>query len=300
MKKRFFFLPFLFLLSVGIVVISLTSDRQDSEKNINGEHHTEEGKTKGVESQKDKKDNIGILIDSAISSALDYYKQGGYPNAWKIFKDANHVCQVADCDKRIYLWPYIDNLLEAINDIDHFSTAIRSLGLFREESWTKVDIDGDGRTEVLALVKDWEGRDPIQLLIVKKVGADLLPNYYRIRGVEYIYDQLKVTDITGDSLPEILVFAGLWRGGANLYAFNFTDGKISQVFKKDNIFYPTYTFRDVDSDDVLEIIVEGYSSGPMPAFFKCPPCKEEKVRQVIKFIKEEESFKVISEGKLAI
>lgn len=242
-----------------------------------------------------------------LDEAISVYPQEGWAETKLLLEHINRTCRQSECDSRLFFNNYIDKLAEVLKE-QEFIESTHLLGIASTNTLKQSDLNNDGHNEVIVLQQD-----SIQPRFMFLKVFDFSKQESQL--VDYIIDEgyfdspdskitnprpLKLLDLTGDRLPEILVFATSGRGGAHLHIFEYKNRKLIRMYKKHNIFYPTYTFLDVDSDGILEIIVEGHSSGPMPAFFKCPPCKEKKVKQVIKFIKDEENFRVIQEEKLPI
>lgn len=201
-----------------------------------------------------------------IEEALAVYPVQGWSETRKLLKEVKAECKTGNCDREVFFNEMLDPMAKTFTELKEFIYAASTLGLFYPSNGTLADLDGDARNEVVLLQRDALNVDRIILKVIDFQEKTKVTDYPIERS--YFSSQnssltppnpLKVLDLTGDTLPEIILFLSPGREGADLYIFRYRPGHLTLVLQKDELTYPEFTFTDTDNNGRLEIIIEGHS-----------------------------------------
>ncbi|MDP4011701.1 MAG: hypothetical protein Q8P72_05770 [Candidatus Roizmanbacteria bacterium] len=161
------------------------------------------------------------------------------------------------------------------------------------------DFDNDGQNEIAIVVPDYLNREYTMLMVIDKVEGGFkldqrkIPLGYLSSAISSTKHEgaIETRDLTGDAIPELLVFASNWRWGARLYTFTYSQGKINQLFALNDAYnHPTFTFSDQNNNRITEIHATGEKLGLMAYDFECNACLHVRVKDVYEYQPETQSF----------
>lgn len=203
-------------------------------------------------------------LQRKVSDALSTYSKNDWNKTLKLLQEVKRECKRDVCDFEIFFNDFLDSLANTVSTNKEFTLAGETLGILYPSNWKLIDIDGDGENEAIVLQRDVYSPDFILLKVIDFQNSSRITSYtlneqYFSSTNSSSSDPLDLRDITGDGIPEIVIFASAGKGGAHLYIFQYRQNKLELIFKKDNLFYPEYIFSDINNDGILEIIVEGYN-----------------------------------------
>lgn len=211
-----------------------------------------------------------------VNEALSIYSEEGWEEARKMLVEVSEDCQRGHCDPEVFFNKSLDDLANTFSN-QEFTQAGEILGIIYPGNWELSDLDNDQENEVVVLQRDAFNPSYTILKVVdfqndaRVVSRTLEEGYLSSPnssggGLK----SLESLDLTGDAIPEIILFLSPGRGGAKLHVFQYQLGNLKLLLKKDDLLYSEYIFSDVDRDGILEIIAKGYD-----------PEREEKVREVL-------------------
>lgn len=203
-----------------------------------------------------------------VEKALTTYPKEGWEKTRNLLEEVMWSCKKkGGCDEEIFFNESLDSLAKTLSNNQEFTDAGRTLGIIYSGNWELADVDGDQENEVVILQ-----RDPLNVkyTVLEIVDFQEEPRVtsYKLEGLGYFSSPnssggglapIKTLDLTGDAIPEIVLFLSSGRNGAQFFVFQYQLGNLKLILKKDNLSYPEYTFSDADNDRVLEIIVRGYN-----------------------------------------
>lgn len=203
-----------------------------------------------------------------VEKALTIYPQEGWEKTRNLLEEVMWSCKKkSGCNEEIFFNESLDSLAKTLSNNREFTDAGRTLGIIYPGNWELADLDGDQENEVIVLQRDALNVKHIVLKIIDfQEGPRVVT--YKLEGLGYFASPnssggglapIKTLDLTGDTIPEIIIFLSPGRNGAQLFVFQYQSGNLKLLLKKDNLSYPEYTFSDADNDGVLEIIVRGYN-----------------------------------------
>lgn len=259
-SKSLLIVSFIPLLVAGILSFALFSTSKiPRPKNFEGETPGSEGLDFSL------KDRLLKKIDQALAA----YPKEGWDNTRELLEEVKWSCKRGSCDPEIFFNESLDSLASILINNKEFTYAASTLGILYSGNWELADVDGDQENEIAILQRDALN---VKYIILKVIDfqEESRVTSYKLEGLGYFSSPnssgvglapVKTLDLTGDTIPEIVLFLSPGRGGARLFAFQYQPANLKLLLKKDDLLYPEYTFSDVDKDGVLEIVVKRYSPG---------------------------------------
>ncbi|MBU1987183.1 hypothetical protein KKF94_00425 [Patescibacteria group bacterium] len=158
---------------------------------------------------------------------------------------------------------YLEKLIKLMKSPKQFIEAAGFLYL-QPYQWDSFDLDQDQEEEIVFLQEDILGREYILLNIINKneqnfnlIQEKIQESYFNSHNsILYPSRPLKLLDLTGDSVPEILLFLNSGRYGAHLHVFEYKNRNLQRVLYIDEFKYPKYIFTDTNKNLIPEIIIK--------------------------------------------
>lgn len=99
----------------------------------------------------------------------------------------------------------------------------------------------------------------------------------------------RVIDLTGDSIPEIVVFSSGGRQDIQLYVFQYVEGELKQLLSLERGYLRAdIIFTDQNHNHVQEIKVKGEQYGD-----ECMACEHKKIEESFEYHPGSKSFKQV-------
>jgi hypothetical protein len=202
-------------------------------------------------------------LGTKVAKALSLYQKEGWEGTRKVLEEISQICRRGNCDPEIFFNESLDSLAETLANDKEFTYAASTLGILYPNNWELTDADGDQNNEVVILQRDALNVTYTMLKVVD-FQEDLRVTSYKLEGFGYFSSPnssgvglapIKTLDLTGDAIPEIVLFLSSGRGGAKLFVFQYYPDGLKPFFKKEDLNYPEYVFADTDGDGVVEILV---------------------------------------------
>lgn len=205
-----------------------------------------------------------------VEKALTVYSKIGWGGTRSVLEEVMFSCKKkSSCDREIFFNESLHRIAQTLSNSKELISAGETLGIIYPGNWELADVDGDQEHEVVVLQRD-AFNVRYTLLNVIDFQEDPRVISHKIEGVGYFSSPslnnsssspMKMLDLTGDTIPEIILFLSSGRGGGQLFVFQYQPGKPRLIFKKDDFSYPEYSFSDLNGDGVMEIIVRGNRQG---------------------------------------
>lgn len=197
----------------------------------------------------------------------------------------------------------VRELVEKTTSNKQFIQAAASLDLITGDNFANTDIDNDGENEIIFILPDYLNMDYSTLYIIDQVEGKFILAKYIMEELAYFDSPdslfkpprpLKILDITGDEIPEILLFLNSGRWGANLYVFSYYSQQLKELFSVDYpVVYPEFIFTDQNYNGILEIKVLG-EYGYVPFGPSCNACQRMQGEEIFEYNPKEKIFKSLS------
>ncbi len=221
--------------------------------------YTEENQKENIIKQNNSlsEEKPSFEVEKIFLKNLDEYKKGHTGIGYQaVFKEAIDKCKELNCIEAFAFFKHYDDLVKYMQSDRQFLDAASSLGLIGLEH--KRDIDNDGENETVFFRIDLLNRDFVAVSIIDKING----NYKIIeKKIDWGYlGYVELFDVTGDLLPEIVLFVHPGKGGYKLLIYKYQDNKqLKKIFSNrgNDIYYAEYTFSDLDNDNNIEIKING-------------------------------------------
>ncbi len=140
--------------------------------------------------------------------------------------------------------------------LDQDKTLTLATSQMDEEAVRSVDIDGDGKSEIVILYKklynEHKGYEQYGILILKK-KKETWYEINRITRPTHGFDFVQYGDITGDNKPEIFIGSNtVTEVDKRLEVYSYHDGYFRGLYYSD---YRNFGLKDLDQDGKAEIII---------------------------------------------
>lgn len=222
--------------------------------------------------------NLKEKLMSRVNEALSIYSEKGWEEARETLEEVSLDCRRGNCDPEVFFNESLDSLANTFSNNQEFTQAGEILEVIYPGNWELADLDSDQENEVIVLQRDALNPSYTILKVVDFQDNTRVVNY-TIENLGYLSSPnssggslkpLDSIDLTGDAVPEIILFLSPGRGGAKLYVFQYQSSNLELLLKKDNLLYSEFIFSDVDKDGIFEIVAKGYD-----------PERGEKVKEVL-------------------
>ena len=170
-----------------------------------------------------------------------------------------------------------------------FMEAVQALDIVNAHNFSYDDLDNDGTPELVAVLMDFLNHEYLDVLVV-----DSRDNGLTITRTEldrpYIGGPLRIIDLTGDVIPEIVVFSGGGRQDVQAYIFQYRNGLLTLLFPIErNYLRADFIYSDQNGNHIPEIIVRGEQYGG-----ECMACDHPRIEEVFEYEPSSETFVLLS------
>ena len=249
-------------------------------------------------------------IRSLMNERLQRYKTEKLYHYSELFQEPFDLCEADDrCYPDLLFPPYLSELVAGMQTNEQFAQAAGALRIVDGRNFYHGDIDNDGHAELVLVLPDYQNREYTTLFVI-----DQIQNWFQLheKRVELGYfstsnseignqSPLRLADLTGDAVPEILLFVSRGRWGARLYIFNYSAGEIQKLFSIDEAYvYPEFVLTDQNRNQLLEIQVTGEEHGLIPFNFECNACPHMEVKEAYEYNSEGRKFVQIRQEYLGV
>lgn len=260
----------------------------------------DKGHVSGVAHKKTNRIETNKYIDQHITHALSEYKNRP-EDYWGLFLPLGELCEDGNCERPLavdyILGQYIDDLVAQITTSKKLLEIMDIMDILEPNTWEHQDIDNDGEKEIVIVDLDMLNHRFLDVKVIDVAGDGMVSYTKRFEDYQYfgspdsmlIPDRpLRLLDITGDTVPEILVFGSWGRMGTRLRILQYKNGVIEDKEFVNDFTYPVYTFYDIDNDGVLEISASGDDPCNYGTFaYSCDSMYKD---AIIKYDKKTDSF----------
>lgn len=208
-------------------------------------------------------------IDANMANALAEYQKKP-DSREELFSPLCVMCERDGFERTLIadymLEKYINDLVAHIASPKQLLEILTTMDLLEPHTWEYQDIDNDGEKELVLVDLDMAGHNFLDLMVIDVIDGVMESFSKRFEDYQYFGSPdsalsplrpLRLLDITGDLIPEILIFGSWGRMGTRLRIVQYDNGVIEDKEFVRDFTYPVYTFYDVDNDGVLEISVSG-------------------------------------------
>lgn len=229
----------------------------------------DKGRVSGVIHEKTNRIEINKYIDQRMTQALAEYKNQ-LENYEELFLPLRTLCEDYHCEHMFMtdyiLERYIDDLVAHIASPQELLEITNFMNLLEPHTWEYQDIDNDGKKELVFVDLDMLNHEFLDVVVVDVIDGKMTKVSKRFEDYQYFGSPdsalsplrpLRLLDITGDLIPEILIFGSWGRMGTRLHIAQYGNGIIEDKEFVRDFTYPVYTFYDTDHDGVLDISVSG-------------------------------------------
>lgn len=207
-------------------------------------------------------------VHEAIEVAIDsYFNTEDTYDYTELFKQPIELCkQNIRCRPELVFPYYLEELVHKAQSLKQVSQAITTLGIVNGQTSTVADFDNDGEDEIALLVTDNLNRaySTLHVLDQNRNTINLFsekfePAYGASSQADFNIGQpVMAKDLTGDAIPEILLFLSGARGGSHLYILTYTPGSLRSIFDIGGDYkYISYSFTNQNQNRISEILLRG-------------------------------------------
>jgi len=209
-------------------------------------------------------------VDRRIAEAFAQYQNQPANTYWELFSPLRTLCEHDSCARTLavdyLLAEYLDDLISRTASPRELLSVMADMDVLEPHTWEYQDIDNDGEKELVLVDLDRAGHNFLDLVVIDVVNGAMTRYDKRFEDYQYFGSPdsllrpvrpLRLLDITGDTIPEILIFGSWGRMGTRLHIVQYDSGMIDDREFVNDFAYPVYTFYDIDSDGIVEISVSG-------------------------------------------
>jgi hypothetical protein len=221
----------------------------------------------------------------AIYERQDRYYYGD------LFQEAFTLCARHDdeCAWDIIFSPYLSDIISKSKGMKNFLSVMDQLDTVTPYTSTLGDFDNDGVNELLVVLDDPLNHEYFTTMIIDQNDTVLKRTDQKI-GRPYIGGSPRALDVTGDAIPEIIVYATGGRQDIQAYIFQYDSGalRLLQAFER-NYLRADFIYTDLNGNRVPEIIVRGEQYGD-----ECMACEHAHIEEVFEYDSRSSAFIHIS------
>jgi|GEM_PF-6584933 len=235
-------------------------------------------------------DDIEQSVRSEMDALMAVYKEQGRYYYGDLFLEPIQTCARYgnECFSDLIFPSYLDDLLINARTMRAFLEAARSLEIVRIDNSFSDDLDNDGDAEVAIVLEDYLNREYLDVAVVDFFGQRLRMVRKRLFR-PYTDLPPRAVDVTGDAVPEILVFASGGRQDLQAYIFQYKDGEIHQIFSLDRDYLRAdITVADTNGNQIPDITVTGEQYGD-----ECMACEHKRIREVFEYNEKTRTFDLL-------
>lgn len=229
-------------------------------------------------------------VHTMMSDKLKAYERQDSYYYGDLFRDPARLCRQHEneCFAEHIFSKYIPDILARSRSIRAFLEAVEPLDLINASNSFFDDFDNDGSAEFLAVMTDYLNHEHLEIIVVDEKGDSLHVARTRIPK-QYNGGAPRILDLTGDAIPEIVVFSSGGRQDIQVYAYQYIQGELKQVLSLErNYLRSDIIFTDQNHNYLPEIRIKGERFGD-----ECMACDHEKIDESFEYNLRTGQFKQI-------
>lgn len=208
-----------------------------------------------------------------------------------LFKEAADLCHQHDgeCDSDYIFSSYLDEIIAQSRSIRAFREVIEPFNFIDPSNSFYDDFDNDGEAELVAVLSDFLNRKYLEILVIDQQEGSL--RVVREKLVRpYNNGTPRVIDLTGDGIPEIVVFSTGGRQDVQAYVFQYIRGELKKLLSIERGYLRAeIIFSDQNGNRIPEIIVRGEQYGD-----ECMACNHAPIEEVFEYGTVLKNFIILS------
>ncbi len=239
-------------------------------------------------------ESIEEKVRAVMDRKLEIYKKQNTYYYGDMFRDASVLCSRhgKQCSADYVFYPYFTDLVRYARSMDTLLEAAHPLDIVTAYNSSVGDFDNDGVNELVVVLHDELNHDYLDVLIIDERDKTLHRAQQKIDRL-YSGGPPRVVDLTGDAIPEIIIFSTGGRQDIQAYIFQYNDGALDLVSELAREYLRSdIIFSDQNRNHIPEIVVRGEQYGP-----ECMACTHKKIEEIFEYNSSSKKFDLLSSNE---
>lgn len=234
------------------------------------------------------------IIEKKVRELIDenmmaYKRQDDYYYG-ETFREPFLLCKRYEetCFADLIFPSYLDQFLRYAKNMISFREVVESLEISTPYNSFYDDFDNDGKAELGMVLTDNLNHEYLDMIIVDHVSDSFHTARTKIKR-PYSGGPPRILDLTGDAIPEIVVFSSGGRQDVQAYVFQYSQGELKRLLSLERGYLRAdIIFTDQNNNHLPEIKVKGEQYGD-----ECMACEHKKIEEFFEYNPRSERFRQI-------
>ncbi|MEK7648505.1 MAG: hypothetical protein AAB400_01160 [Patescibacteria group bacterium] len=235
--------------------------------------------------------DIENIVNGMIKDMLVSYERQDHYYYSDFFQEPYTLCKKyeQECFWDLIFPSYLTDIISASKNMKNFLSAMSQFDIVTPATSILGDFDNDRVNELIVMLDDPLNHAYLRIMIVDQGGSMLKYSEQKIDR-PYIGGTPHAVDLTGDTIPEIIVYATGGRQDIQAYIFQYDRDALHLLYAFErNYLRADVIFSDQNGNHIPEIIVRGEQYGD-----ECMACEHAYIEEVFEYDQRSKTFVLLS------